>query len=70
VQFLGMFTGGALGGVLAQHGGPTAVILMCLGATGVWLAVASKLGEFAPISLEEEATALVDAEGSAPASRT
>jgi predicted MFS family arabinose efflux permease len=69
VQFFGTFVGGALGGFLAQHGGFTAVIAACLALTGVWLAVAWKMGDFAPISLEDEANAL-DSAGSAPASRT
>ncbi len=70
VQFLGMFAGGALGGVLAQHGGSFAVLMSCLGVVAFWLAVASKMGEFAPISLEDEASALAVAEGSAPVPRT
>jgi MFS family permease len=70
VQFLGMFAGGALGGALAQHGTPVAVVGACVAATLLWLAVASKMGEFAPISLEDEAEGLVDAEGSAAAPRT
>lgn len=65
VQFLGMFTGGALGGFLAQHGGPVAVLAACLAAVGGWLAVASRMGDFAPISLEDEAQALANAEGAA-----
>ncbi|WP_171164319.1 MFS transporter [Usitatibacter palustris] len=69
VQFLGMFAGGALGGVAAQAGGPTAVIVGCIVLTAAWLAVAWKMGDPAPISLEEEASALPAAD-SAPASRT
>ena len=65
-----MFAGGALGGVLAQRGGSFAVLVACLALVGLWLAVASKMGEFAPISLEDEASALAVAEGSAPVPRT
>jgi MFS family permease len=65
VQFLGMFAGGTLGGFLAQHGGAQAVIGACVAAVAVWLLVASKMGDFAPISLEDEAEGLVDAEASA-----
>jgi MFS family permease len=46
VQFLGAFVGGALGGVIAQHGGPTAVLAACLVATILWLVVAWNMGEF------------------------
>ena len=70
VQFLGMFAGGAAGGVLAQHGGPVAVIAACLVATVAWLALASRMGEFAPISLADEAQGLAAAEGGAAAPRT
>jgi predicted MFS family arabinose efflux permease len=70
VQFLGMFAGGALGGFLAQHGTPAAVVGACVAATILWLAVASKMGDFAPISLEDEAEGLVDGEASAAAPRT
>ena len=70
VQFLGMFAGGSLGGFLAQHGGPMVVIGSCIAATLLWLAVASKMGDFAPISLDDEAEGLVDAEGSAAVPKT
>jgi MFS family permease len=70
VQFLGMFAGGAAGGALAQYGGPAAVIGACLAATLAWLALASRMGEFAPISLADEAQGLASAEGGATAPRT
>ena len=70
MQFLGMFTGGALGGFLAQSAGGAAVIAACIIATVAWLWVASKMGEFAPISLDDEAQGLVDAEASASPKRT
>jgi MFS family permease len=65
VQFLGMFAGGTLGGAVAQHAGLLAVLGLCLAATLAWIAVAWKMGEFAPISPEDETEGLVDAEGSA-----
>lgn len=70
VQFLGMFAGGAAGGALAQQGGPVAVLGACLAAVLAWLALASRMGEFAPISLADEAQALASAEGGAAAPRT
>ena len=70
VQFLGMFAGGTLGGAIAQHAGSVAVVGTCLVAVVAWIAVAWKMGEFAPISLEDEAEGLVDAEGSAAVPRT
>jgi MFS family permease len=68
VQFLGTFAGGAAGGVLAQRLGPGAVLGTCVAFAALWLAVAWKMGEFAPISLEDEANALA-ATASAPAPR-
>lgn len=70
VQFLGMFAGGALGGILAQHGGPAAVLAACLAAIAAWLAIASKMGDFAPISPEDAAPAIAGAEASAAVPRT
>ena len=70
VQFLGMFAGGSLGGLIAQHGGSTVVIASCIAATAVWLAVASKMGDFAPISLDDEARALAGAHGPAAIPKT
>jgi MFS family permease len=46
VQFLGTFFGGAAGGIIAQHAGPTAVLLACLAVMAAWLAVAWNMGEF------------------------
>jgi MFS family permease len=37
VQFLGVFTGGAVGGWLSQHHGPPAVFGFCLALTALWL---------------------------------
>jgi predicted MFS family arabinose efflux permease len=67
IQFLGMFAGGSLGGILAQQGGPYGVLAACLVAAVLWFAVASRMGDFAPSSIEDEARGLVEAEGAAPA---
>ena len=40
LQSLGMFCGGALGGLLKQYVGPSAVFLMCAAATLTWLIIA------------------------------
>ena len=48
VQFLGTFFGGAAGGALAQHGGPTVVLAMCGIVVAAWLAVAWNMGDFVP----------------------
>lgn len=48
VQFLGTFVGGAAGGALAQHGGPTAVLVACGVVILAWLAVAWNMGDFVP----------------------
>ena len=39
-QFLGAFAGGAMGGLVYQHGGATGVYLMCLLVITVWLLLA------------------------------
>ena len=39
-QFLGAFVGGAMGGLVYQHGGATGVYLMCLLVITVWLLLA------------------------------
>jgi predicted MFS family arabinose efflux permease len=70
VQFLGMFAGGSMGGFLAQQGGALAVLGACLAATAVWLIAASKMGDFAPSSIDDEARGLVEAEGAAAGPRT
>lgn len=46
VQFLGTFVGGVAGGMLAQHGGPAAVLVSCGLVTLAWLAVAWNMGDF------------------------
>jgi predicted MFS family arabinose efflux permease len=70
VQFLGMFAGGTLGGVLAQHAGFVAVFGACIAAAVLWFAVAFRMGDFAPLGLEDETEGLVDAESSAPVPKT
>ncbi|MGZ5061726.1 MAG: MFS transporter [Usitatibacter sp.] len=50
VQFLGMFFGGAAGGAVAQHAGPVAMLVACLGVMAAWLAVAWNMGQFVPAS--------------------
>jgi MFS family permease len=70
VQFLGMFVGGALGGVLAQHAGFVAVLGACVAGAVLWLAVAFRMGDFAPLGLEDETEGLVDAESSAAVPKT
>ncbi|APV49800.1 hypothetical protein BWI17_08980 [Betaproteobacteria bacterium GR16-43] len=67
IQFLGMFAGGSLGGVLAQQFGSLAVLGACLVATALWLVVASKMGDFAPRFVNDEAASLVEAEGAVTA---
>lgn len=44
VQFLGIFAGGAVGGVLAQQFGPGALLAACLVLTAFWLACAWPMG--------------------------
>ena len=48
VQFLGTFFGAAAAGFIAQHVGPVAVLVTCLGVASGWLAVAWNMGEFVP----------------------
>lgn len=48
VQFLGMFFGGAVGGVLAQHASFLTVLVACLVVIAAWLAVAWNMGDFVP----------------------
>jgi MFS family permease len=48
VQFLGTFFGAAAAGIIAQHAGPVAVLVTCLGVAAGWLAVAWNMGEFVP----------------------
>ena len=48
VQFLGTFFGAAAAGSIAQHAGPTAVLVTCLVVAGVWFAVAWNMGDFMP----------------------
>ncbi|QJR12528.1 Inner membrane transport protein YajR [Usitatibacter rugosus] len=49
IQFLGMFAGGSLGGLLAQRGGMLVVLGACFAAVALWLLVASRMGNFVPI---------------------
>ncbi|MGE5472371.1 MAG: MFS transporter [Bacteroidota bacterium] len=42
-QALGLFTGGALGGYIAQHFGDNAVFAVCAGLVLLWLAVANSM---------------------------
>jgi MFS family permease len=63
-QFLGMFAGGSLGGVLAQRSGMLAVLGTCFAALVVWFLVASRMGHFTPATLQEDARALAEAEAS------
>jgi predicted MFS family arabinose efflux permease len=42
-QSLGLFTGGALGGFLAQHFGDNAVFAFCAGGILLWLVVANSM---------------------------
>jgi len=42
-QSFGMFLGGAVGGTLSQHYGPSAVFLFCSALIGLWLASASRM---------------------------
>jgi len=43
LQSLGMFCGGALGGLLKQYAGASSVFLMCAAATLTWLIIASNM---------------------------
>ncbi|MEO1766360.1 MFS transporter [Thiobacter aerophilum] len=42
-QSFGMFLGGAMGGALSQHYGPSAVFLFCSLLIGIWLIAASRM---------------------------
>jgi MFS family permease len=48
VQFLGTFVGAGLGGALAKHVGPLAVLIACFVAMLAWFAVAWGMGERGP----------------------
>lgn len=43
LQALGLFCGGALGGWLKQHTGPSSVFILCAGLTVVWLIIAASM---------------------------
>ncbi|MDY7577794.1 MFS transporter [Herbaspirillum sp. RTI4] len=43
LQSLGLFAGGAIGGLLRQYEGPASVFILCAVATAIWLVVALKM---------------------------
>ncbi len=56
-QSLGLFVGGALGGVLAQHWGSAAVFALTSAVVALWLAVAMSMRAPPVIALREFAIA-------------
>ena len=56
LQALGLFCGGALGGWLTQHVGPTSVFILGAGLTGAWLIIAFNMNNL-PRRASVQATA-------------